>query len=513
MRLDDRAMTILTGLVLAIVVGTIAQQSPRILEMFSNQPTAELVDDFFLVRAGVPQELDLLGNDTIQNIDGDLVIAGRPRCGRVSFSGSKAMFLAKSDCDGNVVFSYCVAGVADCKPAAVSLNVRANRDDVRVIAAAPVAPARADPVPTPPQPSIQNAVQTSSAEPPLPASATSTDDPVVSVLVANVDAPLPQVQPAPDPTYLNPAKIAQVARIAGANHNRRGAQFRPRQLDLDVAALSHPNHSPAGVARFLGRATGDRIPGVALNRNAVRAPPSNGLVPLASSSGQTEARYGDCQVSMGLQLADFAEVWVALTSNCNGDDVIEVAHGETSFLIPLDGAGTAKMRLPALHTSAKFIARFPGHEAPIVGEVSVPDLLGMTRSLVSLDAKTELDLSAREYDQLTGRDRVIAIDQGTPTPDVARGAVGYLRAYSGPNGKRHFVYSRRGGLDRITQLTKLQLVGERNRACDMTARVSTLMAEPAHQPGETVEYTLPSCDGQGRYESHLRDIRVMPRDA
>ncbi len=512
MRLDDRAMTILTGLVLAVVVGTIAQQSPRILDLFSNKPTAVLVDDFFLVRTGVPQELDLLDNDQIANIDGELVIAGRPRCGRVSFSGSKAMFFADAQCDGNVVFSYCVTGINDCKPAAVSLNVRANSDDVRMVEATP-----APPVPTPnaettPEPTLQNAVQTA-VQPTRPVMPVSTDaNADVSVFVASVDtsadvtglqAQMPRAQ-----SGLDPAKIAQVARIAATTHDRAGAQFRPRKLDLEVAALSRSNSTPSGVARFLGRT----LPGATLTPNAATTPSDSGLTPLAIGNRQTALRRDNCQISMGLQLADFAEVWVNLNSNCNAGEVVKLAHADTGFLIPLDGSGSARVRVPALKSRADFVAVFPGHDAPIMDQISVPDLLGMTRSLVSLDAKTMLDLSAREYDQTTGRDRVLVVDQGASAPGIGKGATGFLRAYSGTNGQRHFVYSRLASPDNMMRITRLQLVGDRDRACNMTARIATKLAEPAHQPGEVVHYRLPNCDGQGRYESHLRDIRVMPRD-
>ncbi len=119
---DDRFMTLATGLVLAIVVGTMAQKSDLIMSFFGAESAKSTTEDSFTVRAGRDQTLDVQANDTLK---GELVIVDLPSCGELtSTSGSQFNFTQSEACLGKVEFSYCVEDEeGECAPSLVALTV------------------------------------------------------------------------------------------------------------------------------------------------------------------------------------------------------------------------------------------------------------------------------------------------------------------------------------------------------------------------------------------------------
>ncbi len=123
---DDRFMTLATGLVLAIVVGTLAQQSDSLMAFFTGEEQGIGEDDQYTIRAGRDQSLDVLGNDTL---DGEIIIVNTPSCGRAVPDGNGAIDFTDSEaCRGVVTFNYCVEFEDGCVESEVSLSVVVTED-------------------------------------------------------------------------------------------------------------------------------------------------------------------------------------------------------------------------------------------------------------------------------------------------------------------------------------------------------------------------------------------------
>lgn len=118
---NDRMMTILTGLVLAIFAGTMVQYGDRIMALMSGESETATQNDSYSVRAGAHQVLDVLSNDTIQ---GPIIVLTSPACGAVELTGNNKLSYSSADaCSGEVEFAYCVDADGACEPNSVKINV------------------------------------------------------------------------------------------------------------------------------------------------------------------------------------------------------------------------------------------------------------------------------------------------------------------------------------------------------------------------------------------------------
>lgn len=118
---NDRMMTIFTGLILAVFAGTMVQYGDRFMAMLSGENQIQTSDDFYSVRSGASQVLDVQANDTVK---GPIVVLDQPSCGTIALSGtSQLLFSSSNECSGQVSFNYCVDGSEGCTPNSVTLNV------------------------------------------------------------------------------------------------------------------------------------------------------------------------------------------------------------------------------------------------------------------------------------------------------------------------------------------------------------------------------------------------------
>ena len=146
---NDRFMTMATGLVLAIAVGTMAQNSKSLMAFFTGEDISIGHDDQFTIRAGKDQVLDVLANDSQS---GNISIIGQPACGTVRAGvGETLEFINSGTCSGNVNFTYCVPSEGACEAFEVTLNVINVADPIPAadtqVASAALQPA--EPTPTP----------------------------------------------------------------------------------------------------------------------------------------------------------------------------------------------------------------------------------------------------------------------------------------------------------------------------------------------------------------------------
>ncbi|MEE9452912.1 MAG: Ig-like domain-containing protein [Paracoccaceae bacterium] len=133
---DDRFMTMATGLVLAIVVGTLAQKSDTLMAFFTGDEVTAAQDDQFTVRAGKNQTLDVLANDTGA---GALAIVKAPSCGAVQINEEGGVeYLDSGSCSGKVTFTYSIEGEDGPQESVVSLSVISDAVPQETVVAAVV---------------------------------------------------------------------------------------------------------------------------------------------------------------------------------------------------------------------------------------------------------------------------------------------------------------------------------------------------------------------------------------
>ncbi len=118
---NDRMMTILTGLILAVFAGSMVQYGDRFMAMLSGESTTQTSDDFYSVRSGSSQLLDVLANDDLK---GPIIVTSQPNCGSVALSGANQLqFSSDNSCSGQITFAYCVDSPEGCASNSVTLNV------------------------------------------------------------------------------------------------------------------------------------------------------------------------------------------------------------------------------------------------------------------------------------------------------------------------------------------------------------------------------------------------------
>ena len=118
---DDKMMTLLTGLVLAIFAGTMVQYGDSIVSLLSSDNTESTEDDYFTALSGSEQKLDVLANDILR---GPLAITSVPACGSLRLGVNQTLvYQSDSTCEGEQVFSYCVVGPDGCTAHDVTISV------------------------------------------------------------------------------------------------------------------------------------------------------------------------------------------------------------------------------------------------------------------------------------------------------------------------------------------------------------------------------------------------------
>lgn len=136
---DDRMMTILTGVVLTIALGAVAQRG-------------DLFGDFGMATAYVPRDdvvtvssegaylIDVTANDEgAQPGDGNrILITESPRCGVVYRHQGAIAFEGAEACGGTQSMRYCVASGDECREAEVTLVLTAGESTLASASGTPV---------------------------------------------------------------------------------------------------------------------------------------------------------------------------------------------------------------------------------------------------------------------------------------------------------------------------------------------------------------------------------------
>ncbi|MEM6973504.1 MAG: hypothetical protein AAF577_11925 [Pseudomonadota bacterium] len=212
---DDRMISILSGIVLMLAIGTLIQRQDVVSEYLGGDEEPEalaLRPDAVEVAPDTLTRIDVLANDTglPRNAAEQLEVVSQPGCGRVFVQGDALQFLAEIDCDATQSFDYKLAAT-ETAPAAVTVTVRGATG----IRNAPEPVQTRESVALAPQPAAPTAVA-----PALPRAATtgSQSAPALPRMV------LPGSQaPEPSPADTGPSRVASAPRPGTPQPARPGA--------------------------------------------------------------------------------------------------------------------------------------------------------------------------------------------------------------------------------------------------------------------------------------------------
>jgi len=139
---NDRLISILSGVVLMIAIGTVVQRGDSVAEFFgTGRPEVVLKPDSATVMADELVKIDVLHNDVgVARSDGErLVVLVKPDCGRVFVQAGALQYLPGSGCAGEQRMRY---GLADMPGTGdLSVTVLPRPEAMRLAGASPAAAA------------------------------------------------------------------------------------------------------------------------------------------------------------------------------------------------------------------------------------------------------------------------------------------------------------------------------------------------------------------------------------
>jgi len=121
---DDRLMTILTGIVLTVALGAVAQRGD-VFEGFDERVSVVPRDDVAILPKDGAWRLDVVANDTgATPEDGDrLLITAAPECGAAWRTDGAIAYAATPRCEGDQRIGYCIADGDGCPEAFVTVTL------------------------------------------------------------------------------------------------------------------------------------------------------------------------------------------------------------------------------------------------------------------------------------------------------------------------------------------------------------------------------------------------------
>lgn len=111
---DDLMMSVLSGIVLMIAIGTVVQRADLVQDYFGADSEVVLNPDIVDARANRLLRIDVLKNDegVAEANRKDLKLVTSPECGRVFVQGAALQFLPNASCIGDQRMQYTLDGHA-----------------------------------------------------------------------------------------------------------------------------------------------------------------------------------------------------------------------------------------------------------------------------------------------------------------------------------------------------------------------------------------------------------------
>jgi len=447
-KVDDHMMTVLTGLVVAVVVGTLLQETSAISRFFGGAPAVEANNDVLFVRSDGTQTLDVTSNDTGISEGMNLRVLKEPTCGTVAADGLSLSYTPGASCDGTFRLTYCVLNGDECPSARVTFTVHdsyaeGTSEQVTTVVAASQADAGDDG-------SVSALVATMDAPEPTDERAS---DPYLAAIASIVDwkpgdLALPDTPGAlllggqvaePDPTasskYLwSPKSKVEAAEKKAGLAPPQGADEQPIITGLAAVLvapdtrnlpLSNTPQTPEAV-----------LPSLTSNGDLGAAQPIDGQLTATSDTAQET-----CPVDMSVEPRPGARLDIVLSGGCLSGEELLLSHGGVQFAIRMTSTGKQSISIPAL---AQFDdVELTTMDGTLLGRqpAQPEDFDELHRFAVVLEKASQSTLIATERTRTTGLVREVTLRNFITHQDAVGLGRGYIRAYEAAKGQRIEVYT------------------------------------------------------------------------
>ncbi len=530
-KVSDHTMTILTGLVLTLTVGMLAQNSEAVMASLSGENVLKVEDDAYTVRAGKPQLLDVLLNDSVRagSAEYAIVIMDKPHCGDVALKQDKIEFSNSDTCNGNISFSYCLTADENCETASVSLQVLPHGSNGPVVASASEAEAASSPV------FIQTLGNTEIASVPTLLQPDAVEDvgPQVAtdqVLALNTEIETPDVGTPPVDSLVEAPVVALVSGINGIGVDRPAATIvatlppsLPTQnvpsVTLGPVVVANNNASDDTIAAAVvsGIPTADTVVAAAPSFTDQHVLPAQLTIALAEVSSPLAKPLSQpvrsCSVELTASAAPGGEISLSLSAPCMPDSAMTIRQGAFEFTATTDSSGEYSDTIPAFAQNAVLTALLADGITKSV-DVFVPDADRFTRVALLWSGDVDLDLHAAEYGARLGQPGYVWSGEPASYRQSHKKGGGYLQTY-GAGGSFAEIYTLPVSKRQVSGVVDLSLhVAGGSTACDQNVDLRILRFEGGSSDASNVRFTLGSCgDNMSGYEviNALSDLRVAAR--
>lgn len=531
MKVSDHTMTILTGLVLTVAVGTLAQNSESIMGAFTGGNRLIAADDAYTVRAGRSQLLDVLLNDSIGDEirENAIQIVRSPSCGTLRTTNGQVEFIDSETCAGRITFAYCLTEAEDCASATVALNIRPSAAPGTEIAAlveseteiaAPVAgqteiaaPVEGETeVAVNGEPAVADTAVVAAPELAVPVAVLEVDPQVATAGFQGLNTAVAQPISVPDanaPTQLIAPDLA-VAELSPVLQQAQNQSFSQNDGTLDDLQAGFPQINGPETPQPLSVAGTDMAP-------VIGAPIGEGLTVAVAEitlpAPEPAPVDAACITNLVVSPAPGGEYRVQLTAPCQPATEILVSNGSFVFAASTDESGAFAGTFPALGLVSNIAVLLPdGVRKDVV--VEVPDASKFTRVAVLWTGAVDLDLHASEYGAVQGQPGHVWSGEPGSYRQSRQNGGGYLQSFS--NGADFAeIYSLPVSKRQSKGLVDLSLrVADGSTVCDQPVDLRVLRFEGGTSRATNVKFTLASCgDSANGYEilNALGDLRVAAR--
>ncbi|ROU03071.1 hypothetical protein [Histidinibacterium lentulum] len=302
---------------------------------------------------------------------------------------------------------------------------------------------------------------------------------------------------APDAAAPDDAEVAPVA--AGPGADAPASDEVPVPGNLAAGGLPDPFEIASLVTGLASRA-GDLIPAT---------PASMAATP------QAEA----CATTMDAVAGRAAMVTLTLSAPCHPETQVTLHHQGMMFTLSTDASGRVEADVPALDTTAIFIASFANDGDGAVAAVEVPALANYDRAVLQWQGDASLQLHAREFGANYGDEGHVWLASARAEEQAIAGQGGFLTRLgdgSGPAPLFAEVYTfpsatvQRGGEVLLTVEAEIT-----EASCGREVSAQSIQIRPGSAPSALdLVMTLPGCDAVGDFvvlNTMLEDLTLAAR--
>ena len=526
MKVSDHTMTILTGLVLTVTIGMLAQNSESIMAGLSGKNVLQPENDAFTVRAGKPQVLNLLLND--QAPDGStetaILIMEKPTCGELAQSNGQIEYTNSQTCQGPVTFTYCLSADIKCAEAKVALQVLPHQSEGPVVASAELAEPASDPSVLPADEPVE-VVQAPSL--PDPAIAQEVEASVATASIRDFDAGLlPENAPISVPADLSPIAELPVQPDLAVPDRLASVEFSPMAANLPIIETAEllpmdllesrlkddltadlPITAPVVLANVA--TTADNLPAASLRTGLDTAE----NVSADTLTIESTTAVVTCTADAVALPAAGGEISLSLTAPCNPNSPLVIRQGDFEFAAMTDSSGALTTTFPAFAARATVELLLPDGVTKSL-QVDVPGADRFTRVAVLWSGAVDLELRAGEYGARLGQSGYIWSGAPSSYRQSRKLGGGYLQSFGTGNSFAE-IYTLPNSKRQTNGVIDLSLhVADSGAACEKAVDLRILRFSGGKSSASNVRFTLGACNANNAdYEviNALSDLRVASR--